>query len=172
MGALSMMPHSHALDTHSRRQSGGLKGGYIKSLAPGHISPRVLTTTRHHAASIASKLSASASANSVVSEENNIIGDTIITNSNRCLRVALPASVRGFGREYCSALESWPLRTNAFTSALFFALGDVVAQITTASHVTGICSTPWFLRPLMLDFLRIVKHAFTGVGYGVIWSYW
>jgi hypothetical protein len=28
------------------------------------------------------------------------------------------------------------------------------------------------LRPLMLDFSRLVKYSFTGVGYGVIWSYW
>ena len=173
MSALFMMPHSqHAFDTAFRQRNIGLDSAYSRSLTSVHISPRVLTATRRLASSFASEISTVPSTNTVVGLTEHFVSDTIVSKSNLGLRIALPASVRSFGCEYCSALKSWPLRTNALTSALLFALGDVVAQIETGSRFLGTSSTPWMLRPLMLDFSRLVKYSFTGVGYGVIWSYW
>jgi hypothetical protein len=85
--------------------------------------------------------------------------------------VALPPGVRSFGRGYCGALEAWPLRTKALTSALLFACGDVAAQVMAGLPAAG-SSVPFSVRLLAFDGLRLLKYALTGIGYGVIWSYW
>ena len=86
------------------------------------------------------------------------------------LDAALPRGLWSFGRVYCSALESWPLRTKAATSALLFAAGDVVAQLQLFPASESVA--PVLARLVLLDKLRLLKYTLTGYGYGVMWSYW